>query len=81
MNDFKECDWKDFYKTAKEAIPGNTPEPRGKDIELRVLVDSDHAGDTVTRRSRTGLFIFINISLVYWYSKKQSTIETSVFVT
>ena len=79
MNDFKECDWKDFYKTAKEAIPGNAPEPRGKDIDLRVFVDSDHAGDTVTRRSRTGFFIFMNMSLVSWYSKKQSTIETSVF--
>ena len=24
---FKECDWKNFYTTAKEAIPGNAPNP------------------------------------------------------
>ena len=76
MNNFKECDWKDFYKTAKEVIHGNAPEPRGKDIDL---IDSDHAGDTVTRKSRAGFFIFINMSLVSWYSKKQSTIRTSDF--
>ena len=76
---FKECDWKPFYSSAKEAVPGNAPEPRGKDVDLRLFVDSDHAGDTVTRRSRTGFFIFMNMALVSWYSKKQSTIETSVF--
>ena len=76
---FKECDWKSFYSSAKEAVPGNAPEPRGKDVDLRLFVDSDHAGDTVTRRSRTGFFIFMNMALVSWHSKKQSTIETSVF--
>ena len=67
---FKECDWKSFYSSAKEAIPGNAPEPRGKDVDLRLFVDSDHAGDTVTRRSRTGFFIFMNMALVSWHSKK-----------
>ena len=26
---FKECNWKNSYPTAKEAIPNNAPEPRG----------------------------------------------------
>jgi len=79
MSQFKECEWKTFYASAKEAIPGNAPEPRGKEVDLRLYVDSDHAGDTVTRRSRSGFFIFMNMALVSWHFKKQSTIETSVF--
>ena len=79
MTSFKECDWKHFYKGAKEAIPDNAPEPRGKDVDIRCFVDADHAGDTVTRRSRTGFFIFINMAPVIFHSKKQTTIETAVF--
>ena len=79
MSNFKECDWKSFYGDCKEAIPSNAPLPRGKEIDLRLFVDSDHAGDLRTRHSRTGFFIFMNMSPIVWYSKKQSTIETSVF--
>jgi len=79
MTSFRECEWKHFYKGAKEAIPENAPEPRGKEVDLRCFVDADHAGDTVTRRSRTGFFIFINMAPVIFYSKKQTTIESSVF--
>ena len=54
MNNFKECDWKSFYGDCKEAIPSNVPLPRGKEVDLRLFVDSDHAGDLRTRCSRTG---------------------------
>ena len=76
---FKECDWKYFYKGVKEAIPDNAPESRGKDFDVRCFVDRDHIGDIVSRRSRTGFFIFINIASVIFNFKKQTTIETSVF--
>ena len=45
MSAFKECDWKQFNGNVKEAIPSNAPEPRGKDVDLRMYVDSDHAGE------------------------------------
>jgi len=48
-------------------------------VDLRCFVDADHAGDTVTRRFRTGFFIFINMAPVIFHSKKQTTIESSVF--
>ena len=33
----------------------------------------------MTRQSRTGYFIFLNTALINWLSKKQATIEGSVF--
>ena len=55
------------------------PEPRGKDIDLQLFVNSDHAGEKCTRCSLTGFFVFMNTALVQWFSKQQATIETSVF--
>ena len=46
---------------------------------MRAKVDSDHASDTVSRRSRTGLRIYLNCALVYWWSKKQTSVESSSF--
>ena len=42
-------------------------------------MDSDHAGEKKTRRSRTGFLIYVNNALVNWMSKQQPTIESSVF--
>ena len=55
------------------------PKPRGKGMDKRVHVDSEHAGDTVTRRFRTGFVIFLNGAPIYWRSKKQTSCETSSF--
>jgi hypothetical protein len=55
------------------------PKPLGKDLDIRMMCDSDHAGDKRTRRSRTGFLIICNMALIDWISKKQATIETSVF--
>jgi hypothetical protein len=62
-----------------EAIPENMPEPRGMGFVMRAKVDADHASDTVTRRSRTGFLVFLNCAPVYWWSKKQTSIESSSF--
>jgi len=62
----------------QEAIPPNAPPPLGKDVDLRMYVDSDHAGNKSNHRSRTGFFIYLNSALM-WISKKQAAIETSLF--
>ena len=67
-NNFMEHDWKHFYGDVTEAIPPDAPEPRGKEVEIRMLVDSDHAGDKLTRRSRSGYFIFLNSAFIAWLS-------------
>ena len=79
FNELEHKDWRHFYGDVEEAIPVNAPTPRGKGVDLRMFVDSDHAGDKRTRRSRTGYFIFLNSALIAWLSRKQGTIETSVF--
>jgi hypothetical protein len=72
-------DWTTMYGNVKEAIPPNAPEPRGKSVLLRCYVDSDHANDLVTRRSRSGYIQMINMAPISWYSKKQGSIESSTF--
>ena len=52
------------------------PKPLGKDLDVCMMCDSDHAGDKRTRCSR---IILCNMALIDWVSKKQATIETSVF--
>jgi hypothetical protein len=55
------------------------PEPRGQGFVINAKVDADHAADTVTRRSRTGFFVYLNSAPVYWSSNKQTSCESSSF--
>lgn len=62
MSSFKVCKWKPFYgDVSTEAIPPNAPDPRGMEVDLRLFVDSNHAGDQRTRRSRTGFIVYLNV--------------------
>jgi hypothetical protein len=76
---FKKCDWGEFYPNAHEAIPINAPEACGKVVTTSCFVDAYHAGCQVTRRSHTGIIIFVNQAPIIWYSKRQNTVETSTF--
>jgi hypothetical protein len=46
---------------------------------MTCYVDADHAGCRVTRRSHTGILIFIQKAPIIWYSKRQNTVEASTF--
>ena len=72
-------DWSPFYGDLQEEDPPGMPKPRGKPVQQFTYEDSDHAGDTVTRRSRTGVLMFVNRAPIAWYSKKQLSVETSTF--
>jgi hypothetical protein len=76
---YSKSDWGAEYDGAEELIPGDAPKALGKSVLLRMFVDSDHAGDKKSRRSRTGFVILVNGGIIDWLSKKQSTIKTSVF--
>lgn len=77
--DFPKESWEQHYSVEKEAIPTNAPKPLGFEMVIRAFVDADHAGDKVTRRSRTGFVVFVNSAPVMWISKKQAGVETSTF--
>jgi hypothetical protein len=55
------------------------PEPSGKPVKMTCFVDADHAGCKETRRSHTGVIILVNKAPIIWFSKRQSTVETSTF--
>jgi hypothetical protein len=35
------------------------PEPLGKPVDISCFVDANHAGNVITRRSHTGILIFV----------------------
>jgi hypothetical protein len=76
---FIQHDWTEFYKDAKEQIPANAPSPRGHTVQINGFVDADHAGNKVTRRSHTGILLYLNCAPIIWFSKVQSTVKTSTF--
>ena len=82
MSQYQKKEWtsSEFgHIEGKEEIPPNMPEPRGLGFVIRAKVDANHASDSVTRRSRTGFLVYINSALVYWFSKKQNSCESSTF--
>ena len=84
MQNFQRQDWGySVYSSPgeepKEIVPSDMPEPLGKGFTIRCYVDADHAGESVTRRSRTGFVVILNNAPVHWFSKKQTSVETSTF--
>ena len=79
QDSFIQSDWENFHGNIKEELPPDMPKPLGKDVDLRLHVDSSHASGKVNGRSRTGFFVFLNSALIQWCSKKQPAIESSVF--
>lgn len=68
-----------MYPDAVDATPPDMPKPRGKPIRITVSVDTDHAHDLVTRRSVTGIILFLNKIPVRWVCERQATVETSTY--
>ena len=75
----QDCDWSEYYPDAFEELPTRCPLPFGDTVQLTACVDADHARNTVTRRSVTGIILLINNMPIAWISKRQRTVETSTF--
>ena len=67
------------YGVRELSLPSDAPIPLGLIFRIIAYVDADHAGDLKTRRSRTGLVVFLNNSPIYWMSKRQMSVETSSY--
>jgi hypothetical protein len=76
---YANADWTDFYGDVTEELPPNMPEPRGHSVTISAFVDANHAGNVVTRRSHTGIFIFVQNAPIIWFSKRQNTVEAATF--
>jgi hypothetical protein len=76
---FQEVDWSDFYDENEEELPPSMPKPRGRSVKIVIFVDANHGGNVVTRRSQTGILIFVNNAPIQWLSKKQNTVEAATF--
>ena len=77
---FETVDWAEsVYGDQHEELPPNMPEPLGNPVVVSCFVDANHAGDLITRRSHTGILLYVNNSPIVWFSKKQTTVESSTF--
>jgi Reverse transcriptase (RNA-dependent DNA polymerase) len=72
-------DFLDDYPDAHEDIASNFLKAYGKELVTSVFFDADHAHDHVTRRSITGLIVFVGCTPVVWLSKRQGCIATSTY--
>ena len=72
-------DWTMFYPYVEELILPNAPPAYGKLVQTTCQCDSDHAGDLHTRRSWTGILLYVNWAPILWFSKKQMSVETLTF--
>ena len=70
---------KELYPDARDNMPHDMPKPLGNSVNISCFVDADHAGNKLTRRSHTGVIIFLNSAPILWYSKRQNTVESSTF--
>jgi hypothetical protein len=78
-NNFLCKDWSDFFRDTIKEYPSNAPSPRGMPVQINVIVNASHAWNKLTRHSHSGILIYLNKSLIIWYSKAQRTVETSSF--
>ena len=62
----EEVNWREQYPDAEEELPPNMPQPRGWPVRITAYVDADHAHNLVTRRSVSGVVIFLNNTPVRW---------------
>jgi hypothetical protein len=75
----KKEDFQEQYQGAEEPMPHDMPRPRGRTVTTTEFVDASHASNKKTRRSHTGFLLFINRAPIFWYSKRQQTVEASTF--
>jgi hypothetical protein len=75
----KRLDMQKYYPDACDEWDPKWPEPKGDPVNITIFVDADHATNQEDRRSITGIIIFVGMTPVRWFSKRQGSIETSTY--
>jgi hypothetical protein len=79
-NEFRlDADWTEFYGDVWEEDHPNMPELLGRPVYINTFVDADHTGNVLTRRSHSGIMIFVNNALINSFNKRQNTVESSSY--
>ena len=76
---FLKHNWKKFYGNVKDAMPPDMSEPLVKEVVMRSFVDANHSGEKLTRSSRSGFIIFLQMTPIYYSPKRRNTVETTTF--
>lgn len=72
--------WKQTYGDhVTEELPLDCPEPKMKPVDITVYYNTSFACDSLTRRSVTEIFVFLNSTPMRRISKKHNTVETSTY--
>lgn len=79
MKEFDRIDFLEDYPDAKEEVDPGFPKAYGSPLQITVMVDADHAHDKKTRKSLTGLYVWVGRTIVQWVSKRQSSIASSTY--
>ena len=72
-------DWFEQYGRCEEELSSNMPVQKGNTVRITAFFDADHAGCLATRRSTTGMLMFLNNTPIKWYSKRQSTVKSATY--
>ena len=78
LEEFK-ADFEDQYEYASEESDPGFPEPKEKPIGTSIFFDSDHAHDTETRRSISGVLVVVGSTPLSCMSKCQGAVATSTY--
>jgi hypothetical protein len=72
-------DFTSFYPDAAEDIDPKLPPAFGLELEITGIVDADFGHDFVTRRSITGLMLFVRQTPMVWSSRRQLSVQSSTY--
>ena len=64
----------------KEDVPPNAPSPRGIGFTMRAFIDSDHAGDSITRRSKLALLYSLTMIISLFIRRNMGVVRHQVLV-
>jgi hypothetical protein len=60
-------------------IPKDLPRPLGKAVQMTTCIDANLFHDMISGCSVTGILHLSSKTLIDWFSKLQSTVETATF--
>jgi len=62
-----------------EEMDDKLPAPIMNELKITIFVDANHGHDLITGKSVTGLILFVGRTPIKYFTKRQSTVQTSTF--